>query len=62
MNKIARFICNHNNGITVVTKDVYSAGCSKEYQMKYVECSRCGKILIESDTLEEYAGLGQPDD
>jgi transcription initiation factor IIE alpha subunit len=55
--KIYRSLCNHNSGICIITKKVYSSGCNFEYEVKYITCSRCGKVLVDSDTLEELTGI-----
>ena len=54
---IMQALCNHNSGITIVIESIYSAGCSLEHKDKYVKCSRCGKVLIESGVLEEFTGI-----
>ena len=57
MKTIFQIICNHNGGLTIVTESIYNSGCTFEYRNKYVKCSRCGMILIESGTLEEFTGI-----
>lgn len=57
MFKLYRVLCRHNSGITVVTVKRFSAGGSLDEESKYIACSRCGKILVDHDTLEELTGV-----
>ena len=54
--ELYRLFCSHDYGVTIITAHKYSAGCSFDEEYKYVICSRCGKILIDRDLLEEYTG------
>lgn len=57
--KLWKFLCAHNDGISIVTVHQFSAGCVFQEKYKYVVCSRCEKVLIDRDTLEEYTGAIQ---
>ena len=55
--KIKQLFCKHHSGITIVKEAVYSAGCVFSHRETYIKCTNCGKIMIDSSTMEEYTGI-----